>query len=252
MAKRAPDYRPLAEAQKEAGRMVAAATERAAEIQAATQQEVLQFYKDRIALLREDAAPYREMGVEVLKELRMRSERGDFKAPEFVAPGTEEIERDPGYRFRVAQGTKAIERGAAARGGFHGGRTAAALQELGQQSASAEYDKVYGRALDKYKIDNARRVQDYEALSGMVSTGANVGLGLASQNTQLTGMAGTAMGRSGDAVAQGIMGSANALAQGNVAAAGSLVKGDIARYNAQQQTFSNVLGIAGMGIGLYG
>ena len=252
MAKRSPNYEPLARAQMEAGKAMAEATREAAEIQRKTQVEVLNFYKDRIATLRADSAPYREMGKSAMEELRDRQKRGEFKASEFEAPGFGDVGDDPGYQFRVAEGTKAIERGAAARGGLFSGRTGAALQEFGQQSASQEYDKVYGRALQKYQINNARKVQDYEALSGLASMGANVGMGLSSQNTQLTGMAGGAMGAAGNAAAQGILGSANSLAAGNVGAASSRVQGQIAKYNAQQQTFSNVLGVAGLGVGLFG
>ena len=252
MAKRSPNYEPLAKAQIEAGKMMAAAHREAAELQRKTQIEVMDFYKERIATLRADSAPYREMGLEAMRELRDKHKAGDFKAAEFEAPGVDDVGDDPGYQFRLAEGTKSIERGAAARGGLFSGRTGAALQEFGQQSASQEYDKVYGRALEKYKIDNARKVQDYESLAGLAGVGANVGMGLAAQNTQLTGMAGGALGASGNAVAQGILGSANSLAAGNVGAASSRVQGDIARYNAQQQTFSNIMGTVGLGIGLYG
>ena len=254
MCFRKPNYEPLARAQIESGKMMAEAHVKAANIQRKTQTEVLNFYKDRIATLRADAAPYRELGLSAMEELQKRHEAGDFKAAEFKAPGFDDVGDDPGYQFRVAQGTKAIERSAAQRGGLFSGRTGAALQEFGQQSASQEYDKVYGRALQKYKIDNARKVQDYESLGGLARLGANVGMGLASQNTSLTGMAGTAMGAAGNAAAQGILGSANSLAAGNVGAASSRVQGDIARYNAQQQTFSNVLGVVGggYGMGLFG
>ena len=247
-----PNYEPLARAQIEAGKMTAEAHVKAANIQRKTQLEVMNFYKDRIATLRADAAPYRELGLSAMGELQRRHESGDFRADKFEAPGFDDVGKDPGYQFRVAQGTKAIERSAAQRGGLFSGRTGAALQEFGQQSASQEYDKVYGRALDQYKINNARKVQDYESLSNMASIGANVGMGLASQNTTLTGMAGNALGASGNAAAQGILGSANSLAAGNVGAASSRVQGGIAKYNAQSQMISDIMSGVGLGVGLYG
>ena len=282
MGKRSPNYQPLAKAQEESGKAMAAATRHAADVQRKTQLEVMDFYKDRIATLRADAAPYRKLGLEAMAELRDKQKAGAFEAAQFYgpgefegpgefkgpgafeAPGLDDIGKDPGYKFRVAQGTKAIERGASARGGLFSGRTGAALQEFGQQSASQEYDKVYGRALGEhdraytralgehdraytrasseydraysnaltqYKIANAGKVQDYEYLTGLAGIGANVGLGLAAQNTQLTGMAGSALGASGSAAAQGILGSANALAAGNVGAQSSRVQGQIAKYN---------------------
>ena len=60
------------------------------------------------------------------------------------------------------------------------------------------------------------------------------------------------MGAAGNAAAQGVLGSANSLAAGNVGSASARVQGNIARYNAQQQTFSNIMSVAGVGYGMYG
>ena len=74
-----PNYEPLARAQIESGKAMAAAHKEAAELQRKTQIEVMNFYKDRIATLRADSAPYREMGLEAMRELRDKHKAGDFK-----------------------------------------------------------------------------------------------------------------------------------------------------------------------------
>lgn len=51
----------------------------------------------------------------------------------------------PGYQFRLEEGEKALERGAAARSGLLSGRQSKALQRYGQDTASLEYDKILGR-----------------------------------------------------------------------------------------------------------
>lgn len=51
----------------------------------------------------------------------------------------------PGYQFRLEEGQKAVERGAAARSGLLSGRTGKALERYGQDVATLEYDKILNR-----------------------------------------------------------------------------------------------------------
>ncbi len=78
---------------------------------------------------RADFAPYREVGVQSLGSLRDLILNGDFS--KFYA--------SPGYQFRLDQGTKAIDRSAAARGALNSGQTLKALNDYGQGMASEEY-----------------------------------------------------------------------------------------------------------------
>lgn len=52
---------------------------------------------------------------------------------------------DPGYQFRMDQGQRALERGAAARGGLLSGRTIKATTQYGQDYASGEYKNYLDR-----------------------------------------------------------------------------------------------------------
>jgi hypothetical protein len=56
-----------------------------------------------------------------------------------------EMELDPGYAFRLAEGQKAIERSTAARGGLQSGAALKAAAEYGQAMGSQEYGNAYNR-----------------------------------------------------------------------------------------------------------
>lgn len=55
------------------------------------------------------------------------------------------FEKDPGYQFRMDEGNRAIEGGAAARGGLLSGAAAKAMQKYSQGFASNEYGNAYNR-----------------------------------------------------------------------------------------------------------
>lgn len=53
------------------------------------------------------------------------------------------LESTPGYQFRLNEGTKALERSAAARGNLFSGQTGQALTEFGQNYGSAEWGNLF-------------------------------------------------------------------------------------------------------------
>lgn len=65
------------------------------------------------------------------------------KADQTAAMG--EWTTDPGYQFRMSEGTKALERGAAARTGVLNGAQSKALTGFGQDLGSEEYGNVVSR-----------------------------------------------------------------------------------------------------------
>lgn len=77
---------------------------------------------------------------------------GRFEAPnealdfrEFNAPTEAEAISSPGYQFRLAEGQRALENAAAAKGMLRTGNTWKDLLRYGQGAATSEYDKTYGR-----------------------------------------------------------------------------------------------------------
>lgn len=147
---------------------------------------------------REDAQPWREAGVRAIAGMEGSDYKRDFTMKDFQA--------DPGYAFRMAEGAKAIERSASARGGLNSGATMKALTRFGQDTASAEYSNAYNR----FNADRDRRFNRLASLSGSGQT-ANSGVAQASQNyanqygSNVTGVANAEAGKA--------MGQANQLNQ---------------------------------------
>ncbi len=102
-------------------------SEKAAQISSDTMLKM--FYQNR-----EDLAPWRDTGKEAVNTLWQKVQAG---------PG--EYTESPGYKFRLSEGEKAINRAAASRGGFDSGKTLKALTKYGQDYATADYDNFLQR-----------------------------------------------------------------------------------------------------------
>jgi hypothetical protein len=75
--------------------------------------------------------------------------------PRYAQPGAfsfgkNDFQADPGYAFRLSEGTKALERSAAARGGLISGTALKAASRYSGDLASQEYQNAYQRALTGY------------------------------------------------------------------------------------------------------
>ena len=144
-------------------------------------------------------APFREAGVRALPELEAASRYTPFGMQQFTA--------DPGYGFRLAEGQKALDRQAAARGGLISGGALKAAQRYGQEMGSQEYTNAFNR----YQTERQARLNPLQSLAGVGQTSVGE-LGRAGQ-AMATGV-GEAGGQAAQARASGYMGGANALSQG--------------------------------------
>lgn len=184
---------------KKAGR----AQERAAESAAAQQERMFQ---KQIEL----QEPFRQGGMTAQQEImKLLGIGGDATAPGYGsmarAFGKPDFEADPGYAFRQAEGMKALERSAAARGGLMSGSTLKGIQRFGQDLASQEYQNAFNR----FQVERAARLNPLQSLMGSGQSAANVLTGAAGNLGQ--GLAGAEMA-AGQARASGYVGQANALA----------------------------------------
>lgn len=184
---------------KKAGR----AQERAAETAAAQQERMFQ----RQTELQE---PFRQGGITAQQEImKLLGIGGDATAPGYGsmarAFGKPDFEADPGYAFRQAEGMKALERSAAARGGLMSGSTLKGIQRFGQDLASQEYQNAFNR----FQVERAARLNPLQSLMGSGQSAANVMTSAAGNLGQ--GLAGAEMA-AGQARASGYVGQANALA----------------------------------------
>lgn len=178
----------------------AAAADRAAELQN-------QQFNRQVEL----QEPFRQVGLRALNKLEGASDYTPF--------GMDQFQQDPGYAFRLSEGMKTLERGAAARGGLMSGATMKGLQRYGQDLASQEYTNAFNR----YGIERERRLNPLQSLAGVGQTSTNQ---LAAAGQNYANAAGQAIGAAGQARASGYMGTANSLS-------GAL--GQYMNYNQQQQ-----------------
>jgi hypothetical protein len=152
----------------------------------------------------------------------------------------------------LAEGQKALDRQAAARGGLISGGALRAAQRFGQEMGSQEFGNAYNRALTGYNAEVARENQLYNrqaALSGIGQTATNL-IGQAGQN-YATG-AGNVLGTYGTNVGNLMTGGAAAQAAGQVGAVNALTGGLGTYLNYSQGTaLTNALRGYGSGGGNY-
>jgi hypothetical protein len=172
---------------------------KAASTQAAAADRSAEMQKQQFDRQVELQAPFREAGVRALPELEAASRYTPFGMEQFTA--------DPGYGFRLAEGQKALDRQAAARGGLISGAALKGAQRFGQEMGSQEYTNAFNR----YQTERQARLNPLQSLAGMAQTSVNQ-LGQAGQAYATN--AGEAIGAAGQARASGYMGTANAVSQG--------------------------------------
>jgi Chaperone of endosialidase len=112
---------------------------------------------------RKDMEPWRQAGQNALGQITgdMGNLTKSFTLNDF--------QQDPGYQFRMQEGQKAIERGAAARGGLMGGRALKEISRYGQDFASNEYNNAYNRVNN----DRDQRFNKLSSLAGVGQTSAS-------------------------------------------------------------------------------
>lgn len=154
--------------------------------------------------------PWRQAGIGALNKLQTASDYTPF--------GTAQFQADPGYAFRLAEGQKALDRSAAARGGLISGSALKAASRYGQEMGTQEYQNAFNR----YQAERSAKLGPLQSLAGVGQT-ATQALGAAGQSMtsgvnaalgNYGAQAGAAIGAAGQARASGYMGVANALSQG--------------------------------------
>lgn len=89
-----------------------------------------------------------------------------FKYADFQDPTPDDMLADPGYKFRLEQGTKALEHSAAARGVLNTGGTLRDVAQFGQDLGNQEYGDVYNRKLNQYAMNRGNALQTYNTNYG--------------------------------------------------------------------------------------
>jgi hypothetical protein len=116
-------------------------------------------------------------------------------------------QQDPGYWFRLQQGTQGLRNAAAAGSGALSGAALKDLLTYNQDMASQEY----GNAFNRYQTQQGNI---FSRLSDIARLGQSAAAGVGSAGTQLAGNAGQSAYNAGSASGAGIVGAGNALSQG--------------------------------------
>lgn len=151
-----------ADAAKNAAQTQADANRYAADIQ-------YKMFQEQTAL----QEPWLKAGENALGRLVSGMESGQFgKVSPFSFTAADFAkQQDPGYAFRLAEGQKALERSAAARGGLISGAALKAATRYGQEMGSQEFQNAYTRALTGYNASQQALTNAYNQLAGISGTG---------------------------------------------------------------------------------
>jgi hypothetical protein len=180
------------------GGIGAYASNKAAKLQASAADRATQLQREQYDQTRADYAPYRQAGNDALNKL--------IGASDYTKFGMDQFQADPGYAFRLAEGQKAIERSAAARGMQLSGSMLKGLTNYGQGAASQEYNNAFNR----YQAERAATLNPLQALAGVGQSATNQ-VSAAGQN--YTNAASDLTTSGAASRASGYVGGANALNQ---------------------------------------
>ncbi len=205
-----------ADAARSAANTQADATASASATQLATSREAIAAQKEMSAnalaeqkaareQARADLEPWRTSGVNALADLVAKINAG---------PG--EFTTSPGYDFRVAEGTKALERGASARGNLLGGAETKALTRFGQDYATGDYDNFLRRYYES--------LTPLQSVAGVGESSAaqTAGLGSNISNAIAQNYLNTGQGISNTLTTTGQQIGANTIVGGNALAGGDI------------------------------
>lgn len=208
----------------------AAATQ--AQASAEANRVLYQMYQEQKAL----QEPYRAAGITGQnKLLELMGLGGDKTAADYGKYAKDfsmsDFTADPSYAFRLAEGQKALERSAAARGGLLSGGTGKALTRFGQDYASNEYTNAFNR----YQTNRANQLQP---LGNLIATGQSAASNLGSAAGNYGAGAGANITGAGAATAAGNVGATNALTGGLNTYLNYSANTDLANALARRSSYS--------------
>jgi hypothetical protein len=184
---------------------------KAAKAQTQAAEQAAQVQRETFERQVELQEPFRQAGItsqnELMRMLGLSGEPGTPGYGSIGAPFTaEQMQADPGYAFRLAEGEKALERMQSARGQYLGGGAIRAGVRYGQEMGSQEYMNAFNRA-------QALMGTRLGALGSLYGGGMATAQQVAGQAGQMGSNIGNLMMGAGQARASGYLGQANALAQ---------------------------------------
>ncbi len=211
-----------------AGALQSSSAKSAAQTQSTEADKALAFQEQQYADQKANQQPFLDAGKTALGQLSGLTAPGGLPAygktydpGTFKAPTGADFMNDPGYQFRLAEGQKALERSAAAKGTATGGAALKAASRYGQDYASNEYSNVYNRALAGFQTN---------AQTGLNAFNTNYNVFAQDQGNQFNRLAAIAgLGQT----ATGQLGQTGTAAAGNVGGIYSNLGNNLANLQTQ-------------------
>ncbi|HXV98533.1 MAG TPA: hypothetical protein VEC93_08925 [Anaerolineae bacterium] len=136
-----------------------------------------------------ELAPWRDAGLRALSDIQTGISNGSFDAGKFQFD-VKEMEKDPGYQFRVKEGNRLASQRVGAGGKYFSTQGQKQLDDYSQNLASQEYGNAYNRARQEHGMESDRLGNKYTMLRGLDASGqsavnqaANAGQNFISNNT---------------------------------------------------------------------
>lgn len=182
------------------GAVGASAADKATKAQTAAADKSLALQEKIFNQSTANMTPWMEAGKTALGQIQQGMADGSFDLSKY---GYADLIQDPGYQFRVEQGTKALDRAAAARGDLVSGDQLKAVQDFGQQSASQEFNNAYARTANE-------RDTRFNQLASVSAGGQNAAAAAAGVGANYSGQVANTYAGLGNAQAQGAINAGNA------------------------------------------
>ena len=184
----------------------AAASRKAGKVQEKAAKDAAAEREAALARQEELSRPYRDMGIEAQNALARLSGIGpDTGAADYGLFGRQvDLMNDPGFNFRLREGTKDLDRRISAGGRMFSGGALKAGQQYSQELASQEYGNAFDRAM-------RLRLERGNALAGLYGGGLQATTGFGQDVGESARTVGDLMTSGAAARASGYIGGANAL-----------------------------------------
>lgn len=196
----------------------ASAQDKALAAQTASTDKQLALSKEIFESNKAGAQPWVDAGKEALTTLTGKIKSGEFDMSKY---GMDDLVQDPGYQFRLEQGSRALDRTASARGNFLSGDQLKGLTDYNQESASQEFGNAFDRTMRAKQLD-------YNTLNDQSQQGLGAQNALAGQSTQFAANQNNILQRQASATGTAAVNTGNAWAD---AATGSAKVGNNAIEN---------------------
>lgn len=182
------------------GAIGAGAADKAAKAQTKANDKSLALQEQIFNTTKDTVQPWITAGQQATQQITDGIANGSFDISKY---GMDELVQDPGYQFRLAQGTKALEGAAAARGNYISGDQLKAVSDYGQEAASQEFGNAFART-------EAERNAKVAILQGQQATGVNAANSMANTASNYAANAASTIQNTGAAQAAGAINVGNA------------------------------------------